>query len=463
MAVFVLDKRKKPLMPCTERRARLLLESGRARVHLVKPFTIRLTDRLAEDCAFQPLRLKIDPGSKTTGVALVRETEDGQAVLNLYHLKHRGRQISESLTQRRNFRRRRRTANLRFRAPRFLNRKNQKPGWLPPSLQHRVDTTMSWVTRISKFAPVSALSVEDVRFDTQIIQNPEIAGVEYQQGELAGYELKEYLLEKWGRKCAYCDAQDVPLNIDHIVPDAKGGSSRASNLTLACKPCNRAKGKMDVRDFVKDKGRLARILKHAKTPLKDAAAVNSTRKALLKALQETGLHVETGSGGRTKWNRSRLSIPKTHALDAACVGTLGKVLNWKRPTVEIKCTGRGSYQRTRLDKFGFPRGYLTRSKRVKGFQTGDQVRAVVPSGKKVGTHAGRVSIRASGSFNVQTSKGVVQHINHRFCVMIQRADGYGYSIVPFIGEGTGNCTTHGRSANVALSHPGMNAGVARAI
>ncbi|MBC8741841.1 HNH endonuclease [Paraburkholderia sp. UCT31] len=426
MAVFVLDRRGRPLMPCSEKRARLLLARGRARVHRVVPFVIRLTDRLAEDSAYQSLRVKLDPGSKVTGVALVRMFDEGVAVLNLFDLVHRGRQISEALTARRAFRRRRRSANLRYRAPRFNNR-TRREGWLAPSLQHRVDTTMSWVRRLMRWAPVSALSMELVRFDMQAMQKPEISGVEYQQGELLGYEVREYLLEKWGRQCAYCDDEGVPLQIEHIVARARGGSNRVSNLTLACEPCNCRKGSLDVREFVKDEQRLKRILARAKAPLRDAAAVNSTRWALASALKETELAVELASGGRTKWNRTRFHIPKAHALDAVCVGEVETVQGWKRPTLEVKCAGRGSYQRTRLTAQGFPRGYLMRTKRVHGFQTGDRVKAVVPSGKKVGTYVGRVAVRATGSFNIQTSQGVVQGISHRHCKVIQRADGYGYS------------------------------------
>jgi hypothetical protein len=99
---------------------------------------------------------------------------------------------------------------------------------------------------------------------------------------------------------------------------------------------------------------------------------------------------------------------------------------WSKPTLTLKCTGRGSYQRTRLTQYGFLRGYLMRTKRVKGFATGDLVRAEVPKGKKVGTHRGRVAVRASGSFNIQTGTEVVQGISHRHCQLLQRADGYGY-------------------------------------
>ena len=295
-------------------------------------------------------------------------------------------------------------------------------------MRHRVETTLSWVRRLQKLAPVTAISQELVRFDAQALQNTEISGVEYQQGTLAGYEVREYLLEQWGRACAYCGAMNVPLQIEHIVPKAKGGSDRVSNLTLACASCNDKKKAKDVREFlVHDPQRLAKILAQAKRPLHDAAAVNSTRWALYRTLASTGLPVEAASGGRTKYNRLRLGIAKTHALDAVCVGTVDAVFKWNRPTLQIKATGRGSYQRTRLDRFGFPRGYLTRRKRHFGFQTGDLVRVEVPKGKKAGTYVGRVAVRASGSFNLQTGTEVIQGISHRYCTLLQRADGYGYS------------------------------------
>ncbi|MBU2750528.1 HNH endonuclease [Acidithiobacillus thiooxidans] len=469
MAVFVLDKRKKPLMPCSEKRARILLERGRARVHRMVPFTIRLVDRLQEDSVLQPLRLKVAPGSKTTGLALVREqeTEDADTdefvrtltVAMLMELQHRGHAIRDALEQRRGHRRFRR-GKLRYRPARFLNR-TKPAGWLAPSLQHRVDTTMACVSRLIRWAPVSALSTLLYRFDTQALQNPEISGAEYQHGTLFGYEVREYLLEKWGRKCAYCDAEHTPLSIDHIHPKSKGGSDRVSNLTLACVPCNQRKSNQDVRDYLaRDPKRLARIEAQRKAPLKDAAAVNSTRWALFNRLKETGLDVEVGTGARSKWNRKRHDMPKAHSLDAACIGTVDGIAHWQQPVLQIKATGRGSYQRTRLTKHGFPRGYLMRSKSAFGFQTGDMVKAIVTKGKKVGTYLGRVAIRASGSFNIQTGNERVQGIHHRFCTRIQRADGYGYSWDK-ITSTQGDAGT-GAACAAALSLPGMNAEVSRA-
>lgn len=468
MSVFVLDRRGRSLMPCSEKRARLLLARGRARVHRVMPFVIRLVDRHVESSASQPLRVKLDPGSRTTGMALVRdiriveivtgESKRGAVVLSLFELVHRGRQISEALTARRAMRRRRR-GTLRYRPSRFLNR-TRPAGWLPPSLRHRVDTTSAWVRRMQRWAPVSAISSELVRFDMQALENPDIEGLDYQQGTLAGYEVREYLLEKWRRQCAYCDCVDTPLQIEHIHPKGRGGSNRVSNLTLACKACNHAKGALPVEVFLaKEPKRLARIRAQAKRPLKDAAVVNATRWVLTEALKETGLPVELASGGRTKFNRTMLGVPKTHAFDAACVGNVSLVTAWRKPTVQAKCTGRGSYQRTRLDRYGLPRGYLTRKKQHYGFQTGDMVRATVSGGKRAGSYIGRVAVRASGNFNIQGAGSVVQGISHRYCRLVQRSDGYAYSRIA-TPKGVAEI---GAALRSALSLPAMNGGASRAI
>ena len=211
-------------------------------------------------------------------------------------------------------------ARLRYRKPRFDNR-TWREGWLPPSLESRVATVLTWVGRLFRLCPITSASQELVKFDLQKEQNPEIAGIEYQRGTLAGYELREYLLEKYDRTCAYCSKTDVPLQVEHIHPKSRGGSDRVSNLTLACEPCNRRKGNKPVEVFLKKEPEvLARVLKQAKAPLSDATAVNATRRELFRRLRATGLPVECGSGGRTKFNRTTRGLPKTHWLDAACVG-----------------------------------------------------------------------------------------------------------------------------------------------
>jgi 5-methylcytosine-specific restriction endonuclease McrA len=403
------------------------------------PFTIRLVDRRVEDSVVQPVRLKLDPGSKTTGVALVREPEatdeaTGETlravtVLWLAELQHRGHAIRDALTQRRAFRRRRR-GNLRYRPARFDNR-TKPAGWLAPSLRHRVDTTLAWVERLRRWAPVTGLATMLHRFDTQLLQNPDISGVAYQQGTLAGYEVREYLLEKWKRRCAYCDAAEVPLSIDHVHPKAKGGSDRISNLVLACLPCNQRKNAQDVRAFLAhDPERLARIEEQRKVPLADAAAVSSTRWALYGRLKATGLTVEVGSGGRTKWNRSRQGYPKAHWIDAACVGLSGVTLqlNPEMRPFAIRATGHGNRQMCGTNRYGFPIRHRSRARAHFGFQTGDMVRAVVRNGKKAGRYMGRVLCRKSGSFDIQTASRRITGISHRHCLPVHRQDGYGYGL-----------------------------------
>jgi hypothetical protein len=114
---------------------------------------------------------------------------------------NRGQKIKNDLESRRAIRRHRRNCNTRYRKPRFLNRTRTTES-LPPSLESRVKNIITWVNRITRYIPIAGISQELVKFDLQAIQNPEILGKKYQQGELAGYEVREYLLEKWGRKCA---------------------------------------------------------------------------------------------------------------------------------------------------------------------------------------------------------------------------------------------------------------------
>jgi 5-methylcytosine-specific restriction endonuclease McrA len=362
--VFVLDKEKRPLNSIHPAQARQLLRHGKAAVFRKFPFTIIL--KVTFKTEIQPLRLKLDPGSQTTGLAVVVEST-GEVVFAA-EIKHRGFAIRESLTSRRQLRRSRRNRKTRYRQPpkhEWFRKGNKQPCpkqkramWLAPSLMSRVHNISTWVERLRKLAPISFISQELVRFDTQLMRNPDIQGKEYQQGTLYGYETREYLLEKWHRQCAYCGVKDVPFQIEHIHCRAKGGSNSITNLTLSSEKCNQKKGTKDIKEFLKkDPTRMEKILKQAKQPLKDAAAVNSTRFKLLETLKATGLPVETGSGGLTKFNRTQQGLPKEHWIDAACVGksTPEKlIIKGVRPLL-ITANGHGSRQSCRTDKYGFVR------------------------------------------------------------------------------------------------------------
>ncbi|MHA7297671.1 RNA-guided endonuclease IscB [Pseudarthrobacter sp. MDT3-1] len=430
--VPVLGRDKAPLMPTSPARARKLLKRGQAVVASLVPFVIRMkhittTDRTA---SVQDIGLGIDPGSKHTGLAVFVSSGPCSASRKgvfAIRVDHRSDVITRHMKSRAQHRRGRRS-RLRYRAPRFLHRTKPR-GWLAPSLQHRVDGVMSMVNKLKAWFPVTAIYQELVRFDTQLMENAKISGVEYQQGTLAGFEVREYLLAKYERKCVYCDARAVPLNLDHILAKSKGGSDRVSNLALACVPCNDAKGNRAVEEFVTDPARLARLLAQVKQPLRDATAVNATRWALWRRLQDTGLPVHVGSGGRTKFNRSRNDLSKTHWNDALAVGDVETITSNIGSVLVADQTGRGSYARTRSDRFGFPRLIFPRRKNHFGFITGDTVRAVVPRGKYAGTHLGRVAVRSSGRFAIRTQTGVVPSVCHGYCTSIQRGNGWNLKMV----------------------------------
>ncbi|MEO8954098.1 MAG: RNA-guided endonuclease IscB [Ktedonobacteraceae bacterium] len=424
--VFVLDTNKQPLNPVHPGEARHLLNAGKAAVLKRYPFTIILKYAV-ETPQVQPLRVKFDPGSRTTGIALVDHASG--KVLFAAELSHRGQAIKHALDGRRAIRRSRRARQTRYRQPRFDNRIRRK-GWIAPSLKSRVDNVLTWVKRLMSVCPITAISMELVRFDLQQMENPDISGVEYQQGTLQGYEVREYLLEKWKRQCAYCGKKDGPLQGEHIHPRAKGGTNRISNLCLACEPCNKAKDTQAIAVFLAKKpALLKRILAQAKAPLKDAGAVNMTRWALYERLKATGLPVECGSGGMTKFNRTTRNLRKTHWLDAACVGksTPTELDTRRLVPLHIQATGKGSRQMCSMNKYGFPRTGPKQAKRVKGFETGDIVRAVVPCGVNTGTYLGKVAVRATGSFNITLGARKVQGISHRFCTIVHHCDGYRYS------------------------------------
>ncbi len=423
--VLVVDAEKRPLMPCSPARARILLSQQKAIVLRRFPFIIILKEAKPE-AHMTPLRLKIDPGARVTGMAIVNDVTG--EVAWAAEITHRGEQIHEELTSRRSVRHGRRLRHTQYRQPRWRNRRRPK-GWIPPSLLSRVQNVLTWVRRLCRFCPVRAISYELVRFDTALLQNPNIESLEYQRGTLFGIELRHYLLTKWQHTCAYCSSSGIPLEIDHVEPRARGGSDRLSNQVPACRSCNQAKGDQPLEQFLADRPVvLARVQAQRKAPLRDAAAVNTTRWLLYQRLQATGLVVETGTGALTKWNRLQRNLSKAHWIDAACCGRSTPDhlhLHAVRPWL-IEAKGRQTRQMVNVDEHGFPRGKAKGSSRVQGFHTGDLIRAVVTKGKKIGTYVGRVAIKTDGYFKITGKHGIVEGIHARYCAPIHRSDGYAY-------------------------------------
>jgi hypothetical protein len=215
------------------------------------------------------------------------------------------------------------------------------------------------------------------------------------------------------------------LQIEHIVPKVRHGSHRVSNLTIACNPCNDVKGTRTAAEFGH-----AEIQAQAKQPLRDAAAVNATRWALYHRLATLRLPLEMGTGGRTKWNRTTRELPKTHWLDAVCVGASTPTMLKTAGVVplQIAAMGRHARQMCRTNASGFPDKAPKATSVVGGLRTGDLVRAVVPARSvKAGVYVGPLAVRATGSCNIRTASGIVQGIHWTYCQPLQRGDGYTYT------------------------------------
>lgn len=453
--VFVLNKQKKPLDMCTEAKARYLLSNKKAVVHKIYPFTIRLKENIEVKRKPLQYRVKIDPGAKATGLALVDEKNN---VVFLAEIEHRADSVKSKLKLRRDIRRTRRNRELRYRRCKFTNTflkkdsnykvSTSKPkGWIPPSIVSIEQNIINWIKKLKKLCNITSVSLEFAKFDTQLLENPDIKGVEYQQGTLNGYEIREYLLNKYAHTCQYCGGAtgDNVLEMEHMISRANHGSNRLSNLTIACHRCNNDKGELNLSDWLDalkskkrknnlDKTRIKCItefLEKGGLPQsrRHAAWVNRYRWRLYNDLKEMFESIELSTGGKTKLNRIKHKLNKEHYYDAVCVGNVSDGIKFKTNDVlKIKACGRGSRFRGNVNKCGIIVSNLTRKKSFFGFQTNDTVKAVVTTGKKQGIYFGRVAVRKTGSFDIKTPTQRVQGLGHRFFTMVQRMDGYSYAL-----------------------------------
>ncbi len=302
--VYVISLNGEPLMPTVQQHSRKLIRKGRAKVIRRNPFTIRLL--CASGSKTQSVTLGIDAGYSHIGFSAVTEKKElisGEVTLR--------KDVSKGLTERRMYRKNKRN-KLWYREPRWQNRvSTKKKGWLAPSIKHKLDAHISLIEKIKSLLPISKVIVEVASFDTQKMQNPEIGGVEYQQGELRGYEVREYLLEKWGRKCAYCGKSNIPLEIEHIVPKLRGGTNRVSNLTLSCHRCNQKKGIKTATEFG-----YPEIQSEAIQTLKATAFMNMVKQRMVDLLD-----CESTYGYITKHDRIKLGLEKSHRNDAFVIAS----------------------------------------------------------------------------------------------------------------------------------------------
>lgn len=303
--VYVLNRNGRPLMP-TENHAkvRVLLREGRAKVIKRCPFTIQL---LYESTNYtQKISLGIDAGSKHIGISAT--TKDKVLFESDIELRN---DIVDVLSTRRQNRRSRRNRKTRYRKPRFHNRK-RKEGWLPPSIQQKVDSHLTVVRKVCKILPIFQMIVEVASFDIQKIKNPNIAGTTYQQGEqLDFWNVREYVLFRDGHQCRCCKgrSKDKILNVHHIKSRKTGGNA-PNNLITLCETCHMGYHKGTVK-----------LPKHIKRGMcfRDATFMGIMRWNFYNRLKEAYPNVSQTYGYITKNTRIENHLPKEHYVDARCI------------------------------------------------------------------------------------------------------------------------------------------------
>jgi len=298
-AVYVLNKRGKPLMPCSPGKARLLLKESKARVVQRTPFTIQLTVATGE--TKQPVTLGVDSGYSHIGLSAVTDKQE------LYSAKVSLRDDMVKLnSERREYRRFRRYRKTWYRKPRFLNR--EKPeGWLAPSIQNKFDTHIKLINKAKEILPISQINIEVAAFDIQKIKNPQISNTGYQNGEQKSFwNTREYVLYRDGHTCQHCKgkSKDPVLEVHHIISRQTGGD-RPDNLITLCKTCHEkvSKGELKLK-VAPSKG------------FKAETFMSIVRWMLVNKLREQGNVVFHTYGYITKQNRIELELPKSHTNDA---------------------------------------------------------------------------------------------------------------------------------------------------
>jgi len=302
--VYVLNIKGEPLMPCKNAKARKLLRDNKAIVVRREPFTIKLN--FVCENVVQDITLGIDAGSKFIGVsATTKEKELFSAEVELRN------DISKKLLTRRQNRRTRRN-RLRYRQPRFLNRvKSKNKGWLAPSIEHKIQTHITIIKKVHEILPINKIIVETAQFDIQKINNPNISGEEYQQGNQLGYgNVKEYVLFRDSHKCQYCKgkSKETRLEVHHITYRSNGGSNKQDNLITLCKTCH----KKVHNNTIELKVKKAKSFKHA-------TFMGIMRKTLLSRLDNLYPNIEETYGYITKSTRIESNLEKEHRTDARCI------------------------------------------------------------------------------------------------------------------------------------------------
>ena len=343
-SVLVIGMNGVGLMPTTPRKARVLLEAGKAEVYRKTPFTIKLLYKTGS--ATQDIVLGIDTGSQHIGVAVVTENAVQLKDEHVLRTTMEKRQLNEKRAEARRGRRYRKT---RYRKPKFKphtkhvykektmtrhghkshwhNVKNEygtnrDPGWLPSSIQQKVDHHIQIISRYQEALPVRTKTrIEIGRFDMQKIRNPEIEGVQYQLGRMYYFEnVKAYVLAKYNYQCPICgrkfgskrkDGTTVKMRMHHRDYVSNGATDNPDSFIPVCECCHTAEEHAEG-------GKLDKLMYGSKKSLRgmrDMTFMNILRRRIWNAFPDA----EYTYGNITNADRKWLGLPKTHANDAVSV------------------------------------------------------------------------------------------------------------------------------------------------
>ena len=348
-----------PLIPCRPKRARVLLEQGKAvRAWVKGNFAIRMTERTRAESNVPEMTLGITPGSKVTGFAVTQDQDETQErrVVHAMELELIGHTISMKLSQRADHRRNRRS-RLRYRKPRFDNRRKPR-GSLPPSIRHNLDQIDQWVRTLTQLYPIRSIRISTTKFDIQLMENPGIWGEEYQHGTLYGWQLRAYVFHQNGHRCFYCGEQKKQLTLDHVIPKSRGGTDRVSNLTAACLQCNRQKDNQPPEEFLADRpDKLRELLAPSRRrSYRDATWMNTMMPVILQNLDRLEIPAGQTNSALTSWNRKQMQLPKTHYIDAAILGNCQSLAGIPELATHVKPSNGRSKQKANVDGKGTPVG-----------------------------------------------------------------------------------------------------------
>ena len=426
MSVYVIAEDGRPLMPCSEAKARHLLDAKRAKVKHRTPFTIQMV--VPTTHYTQEVLLCVDAGSKTIGISSGSTRKE----LLAEEVKPRN-DVVDNLSTRREFRRARRNRKTRYRKPRFNNRVHSKhKGWLAPSVEVKIQEHVTSIKRICNLLPVTKVVVETAEFDLQLIKaveegKPVPQGEDYQKGEMLGqYNVRQYVLWRDGYTCQCCGAHttkknDVKLHVHHRESRKTGGNA-PDNLVTLCEDCHKKlhKGIITAEDLKKRKRHSTR----------DAAFMGIMRKELfLRLRSELDIPVWETHGYITKYIREeKMHLPKSHINDALaiCHGPAGFndagefAIERANRVYTVKPVRRHNRQ---LHKATISKGGVRKSnqaeKYVKGFRLFDKVLFE----REECFIWGR---RKTGIFTIKTISGqmIKDGISYKRLKLLERSSGY---------------------------------------